>query len=87
MNRGAYVIPSYFYDWLKVEDNYGIYNKDGETDWYIASSRGWATADTALWSVNGKSGGWTASVSPRSVRPIVCIQTTVFNYKYKLADE
>lgn len=75
-------------DWIKKEDNYGIYNKypnDSYTNW-IASPD---TTNDSLFFVGGHYGYIYGHGLDNSnpVRPIVGIPTSIFNNKYTLADE
>lgn len=74
-------------NWLKPEDNHGIYNKDSSISWWLASPRDGSGGyyglrvdhygDLNTGVVNGHSG---------VVRPLVCIPTSVFNSGYTLED-
>ena len=68
--------------WLSVNDNHGIYNKSTSSNWWLASPGG--SSYNELY-VNGSGGyirSWSADYESRSIRPLVCIPTSVFNSKY-----
>ncbi len=69
-------------NWLKPEDNHGIYNKSTSSYWWLASPRG--TSSSRGLGVSGGSGFFDGYVDNGScaVRPLVCIPTSVFNGKY-----
>lgn len=70
-------------NWLKPEDNHGIYNKSTSSSWWLASP-GNSLSYGGL-SVNGDNGYFNNSNvvnSSLAVRPLVCIPTSVFNNKY-----
>lgn len=70
-------------NWLKPEDNHGIYNKSTSSNWWLASPNGIISNDGLY--VNGGNGYFLNDyVDNRSlaVRPLVCIPTSVFNNKY-----
>lgn len=70
-------------NWLKPEDNHGIYNKSTSSSWWLASPRDNDSGNELY--VNG-SNGWFSNngvdYSSYAVRPLVCIPTSVFNNKY-----
>ena len=71
---------------LKIRYNYGIYNKSTSLEWWIASP--YYSLDTDETYVNASKecfGGADAGYAAFGIRPIVCIQTSVFNEKYKLS--
>lgn len=67
-------------NWLKPEDNHGIYNKSTSSSWWLASPY----SDGRELYVNGGNGYFDGYVDDDSnaVRPLVCIPTSVFNNKY-----
>ncbi len=77
---------------IQFEDNYGIYSKNNNAEWWIASP-GTDFSDISLIYVNYiNTHSYLASAShvnsnSENVRPIVCIPTSVFNSKYTLANE
>lgn len=70
---------------LKTSYNYGIYNKSASSSWWIASP--YSGNSSAELIVDGANGCFNATVDsmPRGIRPVVCIQTSVFNEKYTLS--
>ena len=74
--------------WLSAGDNYGIYNKNGSSEWWISSPD---RSDSMSIFVGERYGSFASSGvgMERSIRPLVCIQTSVFESKYalSLADE
>ena len=71
---------------LKTDDKYGIYNKSTSSSWWIASpafnpSHGGSNFESII-----KNNAFTYDFDSAAyaVRPIVCIQTSVFNEKYTL---
>lgn len=75
-------------NWLKPEDNHGIYNKSTSSYWLLASPYG--NIGNSELSVNGLDGYVGTSYvgdiydvnDSYAVRPLVCIPTSVFNSKY-----
>ena len=70
-------------NWLKPEDNHGIYNKSTSSSWWLASPYG-ISSDFELYVIGSDgffSGGYVDNYS-LAVRPLVCIPTSVFNNKY-----
>lgn len=76
-------------DWLKVEENHGIYNKSDITSWWLASPFADDFGRGLLVYGPYKSILNSGVTNPNPVRPIVGIQTSVFDSKYlnSLADE
>ena len=75
---------------LETSYNWGIYNKDTASSWWIASPN-WINANN-VFTVEMASkmfGANTAVSNSYAIRPIVCIPTSVFNSKYlsSLVDE
>lgn len=72
-------------NWLKPEDNHGIYNKSTSSYWWLASpNRINANGNSELY-VFGNEGffnGDYVNNNSYAVRPLVCIPTSVFNSKY-----
>lgn len=70
-------------NWLKVEDNHGIYNKSTSSYWWLASPYDYRDCDGTYVFAHGGDIEY-ADVESRSyaVRPVVCIPTSVFNSKY-----
>lgn len=71
-------------NWLKPEDNHGIYNKSTSSDWWLASPAYAYNSSYELY-VNGRGGYFNfndVDYSSNAVRPLVCIPTSVFNSKY-----
>jgi hypothetical protein len=74
--------------WLNASDNHGIYNKSTSSFWWLASPIDGTTLDEMyVFGSKGYLSNDYVSNSSRAVRPIVCIQTSVFNEKYTLLDE
>lgn len=78
--------------WLSVKDNYGIYNKSAGTHWWIASPFNRNGHELFVLSDNDGSGyfnSYFVQSNSFSVRPVVCISTSLFNSKYltSLVDE
>ena len=72
---------------LKTRYNYGIYNKSTSLKWWIASPYYSLNTDgTYVNASKGCFGGADAGYAALGIRPIVCIQTSVFNEKYKLTE-
>ena len=74
-------------NWLKPEDNHGIYNKSTSSYWLLASPRNFCTSELRVIGNNGFLGssyvGDIYDVNDSyAVRPLVCIPTSVFNSKY-----
>ena len=70
-------------NWLKPEDNHGIYNKSTSSSWWLASP-GYNLSNNEL-NVDGFSGYFSCNYvgsASFAVRPLVCIPTSVFNNKY-----
>ena len=70
-------------NWLKPEDNHGIYNKSTSSYCWLASPSS-NYSDSEL-SVNGRDGYFNNDIvfsNSCAVRPLVCIPTSVFNSKY-----
>lgn len=70
-------------NWLKPEDNHGIYNKSTSSSWWLASPYGNYSGRGLR--VDGSSGffrGNGVDSNSYAVRPLVCIPTSVFNNKY-----
>ena len=70
-------------NWLKPEDNHGIYNKSTSSSWWLASpsiSNSYDELD--VYGSNGFFGYGYVDGSSCAVRPLVCIPTSVFNNKY-----
>ena len=70
-------------NWLKPEDNHGIYNKSTSSSWWLASPNGGSSGSEL--NVNGNYGYFNSNrvgLSSNAVRPLVCIPTSVFNNKY-----
>ena len=85
--NGYYVVNN---PTLETSYNWGIYNKDTASSWWIASPN-WINANN-VFTVEMASkmfGGNTAVSNSYAIRPIVCIPTSVFNSKYlsSLVDE
>ena len=70
-------------NWLKPEDNHGIYNKSTSSSWWLASPYG-ISSDFELYVIgsDGFFGGGYVDYYSLAVRPLVCIPTSVFNNKY-----
>ena len=79
------------YGYLKTSYNYGIYHNDTATYWLASPDGLVETSDncdygaTILWSPN-YIGRTDVVSSSRGVRPIVCIQTSLFYEKYTLSN-
>lgn len=81
---------------LKIEDNYGIYNKSTENTWWLASpgtrTEKSMNRDSQIICINGEKGridiGFEYS-NFKAIRPVVCISNEVFDKKYakSLVDE
>ena len=79
-------------EWLKVEENHGIYNKSISSKWWIASPyRSLSDYELRIYGsrelyVDGNEGGFLSVCDifgeSNAVRPIVCIPTSIFNSKY-----
>lgn len=70
-------------NWLKPEDNHGIYNKSTSSSWWLASPANYSSSGELH--VNGFNGYFFNSFvddNSFAVRPLVCIPTSVFNNKY-----
>lgn len=70
-------------NWLKPEDNHGIYNKSTSSSWWLASP--YYSGSNYELGVYGNYGFFrSGNVGNYSsaVRPLVCIPTSVFNNKY-----
>lgn len=70
-------------NWLKPEDNHGIYNKSTSSSWWLASPSNYDSYHEL--NVNGGNGYFGRNdvvYNSRAVRPLVCIPTSVFNNKY-----
>ena len=70
-------------NWLKPEDNHGIYNKSTSSSWWLASPN--SNGSRYELRVSGISGYFDYSIvdlGSYAVRPLVCIPTSVFNNKY-----
>lgn len=72
-------------DRLETSYNYGIYNKSKSSYWWLASP----INDGGLyvfnvWGGGGMFLGYSTLVDGMGVRPLVCIQTSVFDEKYTL---
>ena len=77
-------------NWLSKSDNKGIYNKDGSSNWWLASPRDY-TSYSGLY-VNGGSSCFNDSTVRSysyACRPTVCILTSIFDSDYadSLKDE
>lgn len=70
-------------NWLKPEDNHGIYNKSTSSYWWLASPR-YIKSGIGLYVVGnvGRFNGCNVGYDSYAVRPLVCIPTSVFNSKY-----
>lgn len=71
-------------NWLKPEDNHGIYNKSTSSDWWLASPHFRYSYHELFVGGGGGffSSGNVVSGHSSAVRPLVCIPTSVFNIKY-----
>lgn len=70
-------------NWLKTEDNHGIYNKSTSSYWWLASpSNGGSTIELHVNGGNGYFDNNYVDNGSEAVRPLVCIPTSVFNSKY-----
>ena len=70
-------------NWLKPEDNHGIYNKSTSSSWWLASPSGYSS--NCELGVSGNGGYFYRNYvdgNSYAVRPLVCIPTSVFNNKY-----
>ena len=71
-------------NWLKPEDNHGIYNKSTYSYWWLASPHD-GDSSSELY-VNGGRGFFFGDLyvdaNSIAIRPLVCIPTSVFNSKY-----
>ena len=70
-------------DWLKPEDNHGIYNKSTSSYWWLASPNSSSSGNGLI--VSGRRGYFgndDVGSNSFAVRPLVCIPTSVFNSKY-----
>lgn len=70
-------------NWLKPEDNHGIYNKSTSSSWWLASPD-YNNGYSGLY-VGGGNGYFSNNFvgsNSYAVRPLVCIPTSVFNNKY-----
>ncbi len=78
-----------FAEYLSVNANHGIYNKDSKLSWWIASPEGNQNYFAMVVQGEGRFGndyvnnGYVSN----AVRPIVCIPTSIFNSKYTLDSE
>lgn len=69
-------------NWLKPEDNHGIYSKSTSSIWWLASPGNISsTYELNVYGYNGVFGSDDVDCS-YAVRPLVCIPTSVFNSKY-----
>lgn len=70
-------------NWLKPEDNHGIYNKSTSSYWWLASpDDGGSSCELYVYGDDGYFSGGFVDRVPLAVRPLVCIPTSVFNSKY-----
>ena len=71
-------------DWLKPEDNHGIYNKSSLYYWWLASPYGnFSEDELRVYGGCGCLDGSDVEVNrSHVVCPVVCIPTSVFNSKY-----
>ena len=70
-------------NWLKPEDNHGIYNKSTSSSWWLASpSSGSSSLELFVNGDDGYFGYGDVVYDSNAVRPLVCIPTSVFNNKY-----
>ena len=71
-------------NWLKPEDNHGIYNKDRTSNWWLASpsGNGYSTNELVVYGDDGYFHSVGVDYASFAVRPLVCIPTSVFNSKY-----
>ena len=70
-------------NWLKPEDNHGIYNKSTSSSWWLASPNyDGSSYELLVYGNDGFFGGGYVDSNSFAVRPLVCIPTSVFNNKY-----
>lgn len=70
-------------NWLKPEDNHGIYNKSTSSNWWLASPNGSnSNSELDVSGGDGYFGSHHVGNYSLAVRPIVCVPTSVFNSKY-----
>lgn len=69
-------------NWLKPEDNHGIYNKSTSSSWWLASPSHYSSGRELHVSGRGYFYDNDVDDSSNAVRPLVCIPTSVFNNKY-----
>lgn len=70
-------------NWLKPEDNHGIYNKSTSSYWWLASPRySSGHFELVVYGNGGYFYGDYVYSNSFAVRPLVCIPTSVFNSKY-----
>ena len=73
-------------NWLKPEDNHGIYNKSTSSFWWLASpgsdSSSYRGFELVVDGYVGGVGYGNVGYNSHAVRPLVCIPTSVFNSKY-----
>ena len=76
-------------DWLKPEDNHGIYNKGISYNWWLASPHNLSENELRVCGPGGYFDDRGVTNNSYSVCPVVCIPTSVFNSKYgtNLVDE
>ena len=74
---------------LETSYNYGIYNKNLQSKWWIASPTSGGSGQFVVNASERIFSDFSVSNSSFAVRPIVCIPTSVFNSKYlsSLVDE
>ncbi len=74
---------------LETSYNYGIYNKNTTSNWWIASPTSGGNGQFVVNASAGIFSDFSVSNSSFAIRPIVCIPTSVFNSKYlsSLVDE
>lgn len=69
-------------NWLKPEDNHGIYNKSTSSSWWLASPGSHGRNGLDVGGYGGYFGSYNVDSGSIAVRPLVCIPTSVFNNKY-----
>ena len=70
-------------NWLKPEDNHGIYNKSTSSNWWLASPNfDGSSFELYVWGNGGSFADSDVALYSNAVRPLVCIPTSVFNSKY-----
>lgn len=69
-------------NWLKPEDNHGIYNKSTSSSWWLASPGSGSKFELTLGCSSGYFSNGLIDSNSLAVRPLVCIPTSVFNNKY-----